>query len=129
MPGAVEALELFQAAGARQVILSASPITTLKAQVAQRGVAGYFDRLLGLDDIYAKSKVELGLAYLKENGFAPQRAVMLGDSVHDAEVAKALGVKCVLQSAGHQPESALRKAGVPVAPDVPSAARLALDLF
>ena len=129
MPGAVEALELFQAAGARQVILSASPITTLKAQVAQRGVAGYFDRLLGLDDIYAKSKVELGLAYLKENGFAPQRAVMLGDRVHDAEVAKALGVKCVLQCAGHQPESALRKAGVPVAPDVPAAARLALDLF
>ncbi len=129
MPGAAQALELFQTAGARQVILSASPISTLRAQVAQCGAAGYFDRLLGLDDIYAKSKVELGLAYLRENGFAPQRAVMIGDSVHDAEVAKALGVRCVLQSAGHQAAETLRTTGVPVAPDVPAAAKLAMELF
>lgn len=129
MPGAAEALALFQSAGVRQVILSASPLSTLQAQVKQRGVEGYFDRLLGLDDIYAKSKVDLGLAYLRENGFDPVRAVMLGDSVHDAETAQALGVRCVLQCAGHQPESTLRTAGVPVAPDVLSAAKTALDLF
>ena len=127
--GAVEALELFKNAGARQVILSASPVSTLKVQVEQRGIEDCFDRLLGLDDIFAKSKVELGLAYLRENGFDPARAVMLGDSVHDAEVAKALGVRCVLQCAGHQPESVLQTAGVPVAPDVLSAAKLALKLF
>ena len=51
-------------------------------------MTGYFDRLLGLGDIYAKSKVEVGLAYLKENGFDPARAVMIGDSVHDYEVAQ-----------------------------------------
>lgn len=125
--GAVEALEAFRAAGVRQVILSASPLPTLKAQVVQRGIGGYFDRLLGLDDIYAKSKVELGLRYLRENGFDPARAVMIGDTDHDLEAAQALGVRCVLQCAGHQPESVLRATGAPVAADVPAAARLVLQ--
>ena len=81
--GAIDALEAFKAAGVRQVILSASNLDTLRRQTDERGVTGYFDRLLGLGDIYAKSKVEIGLAYLKENGFDPARAVMIGDSVHD----------------------------------------------
>ena len=89
--GAIDALEAFKAAGLRQVILSASNLDTLRRQTDERGVTGYFDRLLGLGDIYAKSKVEVGLAYLKENGFDPARAVMIGDSVHDYEVAQALG--------------------------------------
>ena len=76
------------------MILSASPVTTLTRQVEERGVTPYFDRLLGLGDIYAKSKVEVGLAYLQEAGFDPAKAVMIGDSVHDFEVAQALGVGC-----------------------------------
>ncbi len=124
--GAENALAALQKAGVRQVVLSASPLSTLQMQAAQRGVAGYFDRLLGLDDIYAKSKVALGLAYLKENGFDPARAVMVGDTVHDLEVARAMGVGCVLVACGHQPEGVLRAAGVPVAADIPAAARLLL---
>ena len=103
LDGAREALDAFARAGLRQVILSASPITTLEHQVAVRGVAPYFDRLLGLGDIYAKSKVDLGLQYLAQAGFDPRLAVMIGDSTHDFEVAQALGVGCVLQSSGHQP--------------------------
>ena len=87
----------------------------------------YFDRLLGLGDIYAKSKVEIGLAYLKEEGFDPARAVMIGDSVHDFEVAQALGVGCVLQSGGHQPAETLRKTGAPVVAGLREAAALILE--
>ena len=39
---------------------------------------------------------------------------MIGDSVHDYEVAQALGVRCVLQSGGHQPPEKLRETGAPV---------------
>ena len=52
-------LDRLHRAGLRQVILSASPIDTLRRQTAERGVADCFDTLLGLGDIYAKSKVEL----------------------------------------------------------------------
>lgn len=126
MDGAREALDAFAAAGLHQVILSASPITTLEHQVAERGVTRYFDRLLGLGDIYAKSKVELGLRYLHEAGFDPDRAVMIGDSTHDFEVAQALGVGCVLQSGGHQPPEVLRRTGAPVVPGLREAAGMIL---
>lgn len=121
--GALEALDLFSGTGVRQVVLSASRRDTLEQQVSQRGIRSRFDRLLGLGDIYARSKVEIGLAYLREEGFAPDRAVMVGDSVHDAEVAAAMGVPCVLQCAGHQSRSALQAAGVPVTGSVLEAAR------
>ena len=97
------------------MILSASPLGTLRSQAEARGVDGYFDELLGLGDIYAKSKVDLGLQYLRRSGFDPRRAVMLGDTTHDWEVAQALGVRCVLQSGGHQPPDVLRRTGAPVA--------------
>lgn len=125
--GAVAALEAFRAAGLRQVVLSASPIPTLTRQVTERGVAPYFDRLLGLGDIYAKSKVELGLGYLRESGFAPADAVMLGDTTHDFEVAQALGVRCVLQAGGHQNREILAATGQPVFDDVRQAAAFILQ--
>ena len=59
-------------------------------------------------------------------GFDPDKAVMIGDSVHDFEVARALGVHCVLQAAGHQPAAVLRATGAPVADDVRQAAAIIL---
>lgn len=41
---------------------------------------------------------------------------MIGDTVHDAEVAAAMGVQCVLYSGGHQPPARLAAAGCPVIP-------------
>lgn len=121
-PGAEETLRAFKSRGVKQVVLSASELPTLHRQVAERGVAPYFDRLLGLGDIYARSKVELGLSYLREEGFAPQRAVMIGDSVHDFEVAQALGVRCVLHCGGHQSREKLCATGATVVPGLAEAA-------
>lgn len=114
MPGALQTLARLNQAGLKQVVLSASPITTLRRQARQRGVLPYFDRLLGLEDIYAASKVELGLNYLKQEHFDPGSALMVGDSVHDFEVSRALGVHCLLYSGGHQDAAALAATGAPV---------------
>ena len=90
--------------------------TRWRTRVTQRGIRPYFDELLGLSDIYARSKVAIGLAYLQRSGFAPERCVMIGDSVHDAEVAQALGVRCVLLCR-RPPErgcaESRRRAGIP----------------
>ena len=104
-----------------------SPVTTLERQVAERGVTPCFDRLLGLGDIYAKSKVDLGLRFLQEGGVDPARTVMIGDSTHDFEVARALGVGCVLQSSGHQSPEALRTTGAPVVRNLREAAAYILE--
>ena len=124
--GAIEALDAFRAAGLRQVVLSASPVPTLTRQAEERHVTGYFDRLLGLGDIYAKSKVELGLRFMREEGIDPARAVMIGDSVHDFEVAQAMGTACVLQCSGHQSRETLAATDAPVAEGLREAAQLIL---
>ena len=51
---------------------------------------------------------------------------MIGDSVHDFEVAQALGVGCVLQSSGHQPPETLCRTGAPVVAGLREAAELIL---
>ncbi len=112
--GAREALAAAGAAGLRQVILSASEQGALERQVRHFGLPGFFDELLGQGDFYAHGKLEAGRAWLERRRLDPAAAVLVGDSLHDAEVAAALGVRCVLCSAGHQPPEALRTAGVPV---------------
>ena len=86
----------------------------LQQQVEHFGLRSRFDTLLGLSDIYAKSKTEVGLRWLRESGADPARIMMVGDSEHDFEVARALGVRCVLFSGGHQPREVLAATGAPV---------------
>ena len=40
--------------------------------------------------------------------------VLIGDTLHDAEVAEAIGVDCVLVAHGHQSKQRLKQGGVPV---------------
>ena len=114
MPGCEAVLQEIQRRGIPQVMLSASPVELLRQQVAQRDVQGYFTQLLGLGDIYASSKVELGVSFMQRAGVEPARAVLVGDSVHDYEVAAAMGSRCVLCAAGHQSRRQLETTGVPV---------------
>lgn len=113
-PCAVSTLSTLQQQGKSQVILSASPLPLLLEQTEFYNVQGFFDKLLGLSDIYAKSKVELGLNWMKESGFSPKNAVMIGDTIHDAEVAAAMGTHCILYTGGHQPPSLLKTANCPI---------------
>ena len=94
--------------------------------MAAEPVPGLLARLLGLGDIYAKSKVELGLRFMREEGIDPARAVMIGDSVHDFEVAQAMGTACVLQCSGHQNRQTLAATGAPVVEGLREAAQLIL---
>ena len=52
---------------------------------------------------------------------------MIGDSTHDYQVAKALGVRCILYSGGHQYAQALAATGAPVVPTLTAAADLILS--
>ena len=110
-----ETLRRFQAAGFRQVIISASQQDQLRAQVKLfPELNGMFDEVLGLSNVYAVSKVELAREYLSRSGMNPADALFIGDTTHDAEVAAAIGCPCRLISGGHQMDSVLETAGVPV---------------
>lgn len=114
-PHVTEAVKRFQKAGFRQVILSASQVDQLKAQVARfRELDGIFDEVLGIGDVYASSKVQLAKDYFARSGIDPSDAVFIGDTNHDAEVAAAIGIRCLLISGGHQNDDVLVKTGATV---------------
>ena len=121
-----EALGRFAAAGMRQVVLSASKLDTLRYQLFLAGVAHRFDAVLGLTDIYAASKTAIGRRYLTAIDEPPAACVMLGDTLHDAQVASELGCRCVLVARGHQDKQTLLTAGVPVVNSLTAAAELLL---
>jgi phosphoglycolate phosphatase len=123
---ALAALDAFTQAGCRQAVLSASKQDTLTMQLRTAGILDRFSDVLGLSHIFATEKTGIGLAYLQQTGVNPRRCVMLGDTTHDAEVAQALGCRCVLISRGHQSRATLLSVGVPVCGTLTEATELLL---
>ena len=111
-PDARAILAAFQSRGTRQIILSASETGNLITQMAPFGIEAYFDEILGAADIYAGGKSGLGKSYMER--VRPENAVLIGDTAHDSETARALGVGCVLVANGHQGKDALLRCGAPV---------------
>ena len=97
----------FKRRGLVQLILSATELTMLKDQLSDLGIANAFDGVLGLDNIHAESKVSLARQWGEQNPYA--RPLMIGDTVHDAEVADAIGADCILVARGHQSRKTLEK--------------------
>ena len=87
-------------------------------QVRARGLEDYFTELLGLQDIYGVSKVQVGKDWLRNSGVDPAACVMVGDTTHDAEVAAAMGTKCVLCTSGHQSRARLEAVCAHVIDDI-----------
>lgn len=113
-PDAVETLDRFARASLRQVVLSATRRDMLVEQLRPFGLLPYFSDVLGLSDIYAGSKEAIGRAYLQGCGIPADATVLVGDTLHDAEVARAMGARCVLVCRGHQSHETLLTSGFPV---------------
>ena len=123
---ALTVLDRFADAHLRQVVLSATKRTMLVEQISQFSIQHLFHDLIGLDDIYAGSKEDVGRQYLLTSGFSPDETLMIGDTLHDADVARALGAHCVLVARGHQSRETLETSGYPVVGTLEEAAEYAL---
>ena len=121
-PDAVETLERFERAGLRQVVLSATKRDMLEEHIGLFPIRHFFAEVLGLGDIYAVSKEQVGRDYLQHCGILPSETVMLGDTLHDAEVARAIGANCILIARGHQSRATLETSGFPVVDSLTQAA-------
>ncbi len=106
--GARAVLESLQNGGVTQSVLSAYRQETLQEIVGHFGLTPRFLRILGLDNIYAHSKAELGRSWVAELAVPPDEILLIGDTLHDLAVARAIGVDCVLVACGHHPEERLK---------------------
>ena len=106
--GAAEAVRRFREAGHKQVIISASQVDQLRAQVEHfPELREMFDEVLGLSNQLAVSKVHLAVDYLARTGEKAEDCVFIGDTTHDAETAAAIGCRCFLIEGGHQERKVL----------------------
>jgi phosphoglycolate phosphatase len=113
-PDAKKVLSKIENLGISQSILSAYKQETLDELVAHFNLSKYFIRLIGLDNIYAASKLENGLKWMAELGLKKGEVLLVGDTLHDCEVAKAIGADSVLLSLGHQSREKLNRCGIPI---------------
>lgn len=109
--GALEALGYFRANGAVQAIVSAAHSEDVVPYAERFGIADYFDEIITADDRLAGSKIEKAKKYFEKKGIPAADTLFVGDTLHDLETARALGVRCILVRCGHQGEKEFAAAG------------------
>ena len=114
--GAKEALERAKNAGAKQYILSAAWNDDIIPALKRFGVDKYIDGVWGACDREIGSKLERGVVEIKKLGADVKKCVLVGDTYHDFECARAIGADCLLISCGHQDEKRIRLSGLEVYP-------------
>jgi phosphoglycolate phosphatase len=117
--GAVDLLNYFRERQLPQAVLSAYEQVALRQALDYYDLTGYFTDVIGLNDIYAEGKVANGLKYIEQLDVDPKAVLFIGDTIHDFEVAQAMGVHCVLVSGGHNSKARLETCGVPVFGSLP----------
>ena len=110
----LEILNKFKAKNYSQVIISAMKQANLEESLKDKDVSEFFDHVIGLDDHYADSKIDFAVDFIRKNNIYTEKAVLIGDTTHDFEVANALGCKCILVANGHQSYDKLAETGVTV---------------
>jgi len=106
-----EVLNIIKNTGIQQLILSAMQHEFLQESVSSLGISNYFESLNGISDHFAVSKQQLAQRLFEQHGFSYQDTIMIGDTLHDAEIAKEMNVDCILISGGHQSLERLTESG------------------
>lgn len=107
-------LEAFKQNNFRQFMVSAMEHESLINSVKEKGLYDCFEDISGIQDHYAGSKVDMAGRFVRDKDLDLNRTCLIGDSIHDFEVAEKLGICCLLVANGHQSYSRLRETGCQV---------------
>jgi phosphoglycolate phosphatase len=107
--GVVETLEYFRSKGVRQIILSAMEQDFLEETLKLKGIDGYFEQIAGINNHLAEGKLDMARELINELDVDAQNIRMVGDTLHDYEVALGSGIQCVIITHGHQSFERLKK--------------------
>lgn len=111
---AINVLRCCLDSGQSQSVLSAYHQKRLEDMLDFFEIRSLFTTVLGRDDYHAHGKTELGIKLAADSGVSPERTVLIGDTIHDYEVARETGVDCILFAGGHYLKQRLKSCGVPV---------------
>ena len=100
-PGGLQILKMIQRLGLRQSILSAGNQSDVEVFLDHFMVESFFYQVLGTDNFKAEGKIELGKKFIANSNLRPEEILLVGDTVHDLEVANKIGCSVLLFSQGH----------------------------
>lgn len=104
----IPVLDTLKKKGYKLYILSASYIDLLIEMLKKYSILDYFDGLVALLNKHGGSKIQRGKEYFLENNIDPKDCIMIGDTIHDIEVAHELGMDCISYDRGHNSHSKLQ---------------------
>lgn len=125
-PDAESVIREFKYKGIEQIILSQTEQRWLEKQVRVHDIDYLFTELLGAKDIYVKGKVAIALEWITRNDIDTAQVLMVGDTLHDFEVAENIGCDCILIARGHQSKERLLETGVPVLDSIEELRRMVI---
>lgn len=110
-PEAADVLTTFRQRGISHSVLSAAKQEAVESGVLYYGIHEHFMGLIGTDNIHAHGKVAQGRRWMAELQLPPEEVVLVGDTLHDFEVAQDIGSRCVLIAHGHHTPERLAETG------------------
>lgn len=112
--GTDEALRRVSSAGIPMSLLSACEENALNGNLQRHGLLGRFAMVRGLGNKSAGTKFDIGRRLFAEIGAPFDDVWMIGDTLHDCEVARDSGCQCLLLASGYQSRGRLLASRVPV---------------
>jgi phosphoglycolate phosphatase len=100
--GAKNILSKLNRNGIKNYLLSATQHDELMKQVEVKGMGKYFEEIIGNNNSEVKNKLDKAKELIESENIKISNTILVGDMVSDYEMAKKLGIKCVLYSNGHQ---------------------------
>ena len=97
--------------GITQSILSAAMQGMLDKWVMDHSLTEFFIKIMGVDNQYAHGKIKIGEKHISDLKFDKKEILMIGDTVHDSEVAEQIKIDCILIDHGHVSRTRLKKTG------------------
>ena len=104
--------------GISQSVLSAGNIADVLDFVKHHKLSDFFSIISGVYHTHATGKRDIALKHLNQIQASTSEILLIGDTLHDFEVATDLKVDCILYSRGHNSENRLLEVSNPVINDL-----------
>ncbi|MEE0859419.1 MAG: HAD family hydrolase [Acutalibacteraceae bacterium] len=112
--GVVEIMELLEKNNVKQVVVSSSHQDIVESGAKRFDVSKFLECISGSYDNFVGSKVERAINVISKITKDYSQVVVIGDTLHDCQLANEIGADCILLSTGHQSKDDLLTTGKPV---------------
>jgi phosphoglycolate phosphatase len=111
-PGVADGLRALHDAGFTLTVATSKFTASAEALLSAAGLRELLTMVVGVDQVtHPKPHPETGQLIMRELGFSPDQAAMVGDTTHDMLMAKAAGMQSIAVTYGVHSVSELKSAG------------------